>query len=95
MGTQNILIEMGDQNIKLELGTQNVETMMGINLSVCFGMSTINITPASISLTSPMINLTADAMINLSAPLTVMPEGAVMIVPGPLLGMGVVVPPPP
>jgi type VI secretion system secreted protein VgrG len=93
MGSQNILIEMGDQNIKLELGTQNVETMLGINLSVCFGLSTINITPGSISLQSPMINLTGDAMINLNAPLIMMPGGAVMIMPGPLVGMGVVIPP--
>jgi type VI secretion system secreted protein VgrG len=95
MGDQNILIEMGDQNIKLELGTQNVSTLMGINLSVCMGMSTIQITPGSIELKSPVINLQADGMIILNAPLTVMPGGAVAIAPGPLAALGVVVPPPP
>jgi hypothetical protein len=84
---------MGDQKIDIDLGQQTTTAMQSINLVVCYGMSTINITPGSISLQSPMINLTADAMITLQAPLTVMPEGVVVIMPGPLLADGVVIPP--
>jgi type VI secretion system secreted protein VgrG len=69
MGNQNISLGMGDQNILLELGSQSVSTMQGINLSVCMGLSTIVITPASISLTSPMIDLTAEGEISLTAPM--------------------------
>ena len=43
--------------------------MQGITLSVCMGLSTIRITPASISITSPVIDLTADATINITAPM--------------------------
>lgn len=58
---------MGNQNIDLDMGAQTVTALQSINLVVC-GLSTINITPSSISLTSPTINITAEAAINLTAP---------------------------
>ena len=67
MGDQNINLQMGNQNIDLDMGAQTVTALQSINLVVC-GLSTINITPSSISLTSPTINITAEAAINLTAP---------------------------
>lgn len=93
MGNQSINLQMGNQTITLDLGSQTVSAMQGITLNVCMGLSTISITPASISLMSPMINLTADAVINITAPLTTIPGGPVAIAPGPLAAVGVVVPP--
>jgi type VI secretion system secreted protein VgrG len=95
-GNDTMDVQLGNQTITIDVGTQTVDAMAGITLTVCYGMSVINITPGSISLESPMINLTADAMINISAPVTMMgEEGPVVIAPGPLAAMGVVVPPPP
>jgi type VI secretion system secreted protein VgrG len=95
-GNDTMDVQLGNQTITIDVGTQTVDAMAGITLTVCYGMSVINITPGMISLESPMINLTADAMINISAPLTVMgADGVVAIAPGPLLAEGVVVPPPP
>jgi type VI secretion system secreted protein VgrG len=95
-GNDTMEVQMGNQTITIDIGTQTVDAMAGITLTVCYGMSVINITPAMISLESPMINLTAEAMVNISAPLTVMgADGIVAIAPGPLLAMGVVVPPTP
>jgi type VI secretion system secreted protein VgrG len=67
-GDDQLDIQMGNQTITLDMGSQTVSAMQGITLQVCYGLSTIVITPASISLTSPTINLTAEADINLTAP---------------------------
>jgi type VI secretion system secreted protein VgrG len=92
-GDHKINLRMGDQKIEIDLGQQTTTALQSINLEVCYGLSTINITPASISLNSPLIDLNATAILTLNAPITVMPEGPVLIMPGPLVGMGVVVPP--
>ncbi len=92
-GDQKINLRMGDQQIDIDLGQQTTNALQAINLNVCYGLSTINITPVSISLNSPLIDVNATAILTLNAPLTLMPEGAVVIAPGPLFGMGVVVPP--
>jgi type VI secretion system secreted protein VgrG len=95
-GNDTMDVEMGNQTITIDVGTQTVDAMAGITLTVCYGMSVINITPASITLESPIINLNADAMVNISAPVTMMgEEGPVVIIPGPLAALGVVLPPPP
>jgi type VI secretion system secreted protein VgrG len=76
-GDDSLELLMGSQAVKVDLGMQSTETLMGINFSVCQGMSTQNILPAAISMHSPMLNRTADvtindtagAMINLTAPI--------------------------
>jgi type VI secretion system secreted protein VgrG len=95
-GNDTMDVQMGNQTITIDIGTQTVDAMAGITLTVCYGMSVINITPASITLESPIINLNAEAMVNISAPVTMMgEEGPVVIIPGPLAALGVVLPPPP
>ncbi len=100
MGNQNINLQMGNQQIDLDLGMQTTNTLQGITLNVCYGLSTISITPASITLLSPTINLTAEAALNIqtavftvAAGATAFTGGPVAIAPGPLAAMGVVVPP--
>jgi phage baseplate assembly protein gpV len=61
-------VQSGNQSITIDVGTQTVDAMQGITLTVCMGLSSIAITPSSISLTSPEINLTAEAEINITAP---------------------------
>ncbi len=68
MGNQTVSLEMGDQTITLDFGQQTVSTGQGITLTVCFGLSSIAITPAAITMMSPEINITADSAINIAAP---------------------------
>jgi type VI secretion system secreted protein VgrG len=69
MGNDTTDVQMGNQTITLDMGSQTVEALQGITLSVCMGMSTVVITPASVAITSPMIDLTADATISITAPI--------------------------
>jgi type VI secretion system secreted protein VgrG len=100
MGDQNVNLQMGDQKITLDLGGHTTTALQSINLVVCYGLSTIQITPASITLLSPTINLTAEAALNIqtaaftvTAGVTAFAGGPVGIAPGPLAAIGVVVPP--
>jgi type VI secretion system secreted protein VgrG len=74
---QTVTLKTGNQIIKIELGSQTTEAMRFITLKV--GLSTLMLTPGSVSIATPVINLIGDAMINLRAPLINM-EGAVNIV---------------
>jgi type VI secretion system secreted protein VgrG len=67
-GDDTLEIQLGNQSITLDIGEQTTDAMMGITLNVCFGLSSIAITPASISITSPTINLLAEAAVNITAP---------------------------
>jgi type VI secretion system secreted protein VgrG len=67
-GNDTIEVQLGNQTITIDAGTQTVDAMQGITLSVCMGLSTIKITPASISIISPEIDLTAETTINITAP---------------------------
>jgi type VI secretion system secreted protein VgrG len=67
-GNDSLEIILGNQTVKLDIGQQTVDAMMGITLNVCFGMSTIAITPAAISMRSPVVNIQADASVNILAP---------------------------
>ena len=76
MGNQNVTLQMGNQSTKLQLGNQQVDldagahttnAMQGITLNVMMGLSSIAITPSSISMTSPTISLTAEAEISMTA----------------------------
>jgi type VI secretion system secreted protein VgrG len=87
-GNDSLEIQLGNQTITLDLGQQSVEAMQGINLSVCFGLSAISITPASISMISPVINLTGEAAINLTAP--AVNVGAVLNTPALIAGAAVI-----
>ena len=67
-GDDTLDIQLGNQSIKIDIGTQTVDAMQGITLTVGMGLSSIQITPAAISLNSPEINLSAEAAINIMAP---------------------------
>src|SRR5262249_17945659 len=56
-GDDKLDIQLGNQTITIDIGQQTVDAMQGITLTVCFGISTISITPESISMSSPEINL--------------------------------------
>ena len=89
MGDDNLTIVMGNQNININLGSQTITVMQQIMTSANLGItdvvlaSSVAITPAAISVTSPVINLTAMGMINLTAPLIAL-KGVVNVT-GPLL----------
>ncbi len=87
-GDDNVLLEMGSQSIKVEIGQQNVETALGITLTVAMGVSSISITPASISMISPVISLTGETAINLMAPAVNI--GAVLNTPSLIAGAAVI-----
>ena len=80
-GNDTIEVQSGNQTITIDVGTQTVDAMQGITLSVCMGVSTIQITSASISITAPEIDLTAEATINITAPVINL-TGVVNIVGG-------------
>ncbi len=65
-GDDNLTIQKGDQNVSIPLGSQSTTAMISITDTVA--PSTVTITPASISLQAPVINLTAMATINITAP---------------------------
>jgi type VI secretion system secreted protein VgrG len=92
-GDDTTNVQFGDQTVNISYGNQTVNALQSITLNVCLGSSTLTITPGAVTIKSPVINLNADTMINLNAPLTAIPGGAVIIVPGPLTGFGTVVPP--
>jgi type VI secretion system secreted protein VgrG len=78
MGDQNVTLQLGSQNTKLTLGNQQTDlevgshttnALTGITLNVMMGLSSVAITPSSISILSPQIDLTAMAMINMTAPM--------------------------
>ena len=87
-GNDTVEIQLGNQTITLDLGQQTVDAMQGINLTVCFGISSIAITPASISMIAPVINLTAEAALNITAP--AVNVGAVLNTPLLIAGAAVV-----
>jgi type VI secretion system secreted protein VgrG len=83
MGDDNLTIKMGDQNIEITMGDQKVDILLGnqttfalqkiTQTSMMQNMTTvvasnIAMTPASIAQTSPTINITGMAAINLTAP---------------------------
>ncbi|MBR0936616.1 type VI secretion system Vgr family protein [Bradyrhizobium jicamae] len=87
-GNDTVELQIGNQTITLDVGQQTVDAMMGINLNVCMGLSSIQITPASISITSPTINLTAMAAVNITAP--TVNVGAVLNTPSLIAGAALI-----
>jgi type VI secretion system secreted protein VgrG len=73
-GDDQLTIQMGNQSVSIQTGNQtttvamNISTTADISIMLTVGASVISITPASISLESPEINLMADNAINIMAP---------------------------
>jgi type VI secretion system secreted protein VgrG len=66
-GDDNLTLQTGDQSITISLGKKTTTAMLSQTLQVV--ASSVVITPASITITSPIINLTAMGVINLTAPI--------------------------
>ena len=70
-GDDQLTIQVGDQTISIPAGNQTttvamaISTTADISITLTVGPSTVNITPGSISLVSPVINLTAEGAINI------------------------------
>ncbi len=68
MGDQTVNLQMGNQTIAIDMGSHSTSAMQSITLTVAMGLSTVSITPASISLSAPTINILGEAAVNISAP---------------------------
>jgi type VI secretion system secreted protein VgrG len=79
MGNQVVTLSIGNQTVTLDAGQHTTSAMQGITLTVCMGVSTVSITPSSISLMSPEINITAEAAVTIMAPEVTI--GAVVTIP--------------
>lgn len=86
-GNDTVELQMGNQTITMDVGTQTVDAMQGITLTVCMGVSSVTITPESISLNSPTINLTAGIAVTIDAPTVTI--GEVLTTPDLIAAAGV------
>jgi type VI secretion system secreted protein VgrG len=68
-GDDQLTIELGDRTISIPMGSQSTTAMLSISDTV--GMTTVTLTPASFSVESPVINETAEAVINHAAGATI------------------------
>ena len=68
-GDDQLTIQMGDQTVSIPMGNQTTTAMLSIHHTV--GMTTVTLTPATHSVESPVINNTAETMINLTAGATI------------------------
>jgi type VI secretion system secreted protein VgrG len=68
-GDDQLEIQMGDRNVSIPMGSQSTNAMLSITHTV--GMTTVTLTPAARSVDSPVINHTAETVINYSAGATV------------------------
>jgi type VI secretion system secreted protein VgrG len=72
-GDDQLTIQMGDQTVSIPTGNQTttvamaISTTADVSITLTVGPSVLNISPGAISLTSPVINLTAEGAINISA----------------------------
>lgn len=87
-GNDKLELQLGNQTINIDLGQQSVTTMLAINLSVGMGMSTVIITPAAVSITAPLINLTATGAVNIMG--AAVNVGAVLTTPSLIAGAAVI-----
>jgi type VI secretion system secreted protein VgrG len=71
-GDDLLTIQAGDQTISVPAGNQTttvamaISTTADISISCTVGPSTVSICPGSISLVSPVINLTAESAVNIT-----------------------------
>jgi type VI secretion system secreted protein VgrG len=68
-GDDQLTIQLGDQTISIPMGSQSTTAMLSISHQV--GMTTVTLTPATLSVESPVINETAEATINQTAGATI------------------------
>ena len=68
-GDDQLNIEMGDRNVTIPMGSQSTTAMLSITHTV--GMTTVTLTPAAESVESPVINRTAETVINDTAGATI------------------------
>jgi type VI secretion system secreted protein VgrG len=70
-GDDSLTISVGDQTVSIPMGNQtttaamNISTTADITITLTVGPSVISMTPGSISLESPVINLVADGAVNI------------------------------
>ncbi len=67
MGNQSTNLQLGNQQTDLDVGSHTTNAMQGITLNVMYGLSSIAITPSSISMMSPTISVVAEAEISMEA----------------------------
>jgi type VI secretion system secreted protein VgrG len=68
-GDDQLEIQMGDQNVTIPMGSQSTKAMISITHTV--GMTTVTLTPATKSVESPVIDHTAETVINHTAGATI------------------------
>jgi type VI secretion system secreted protein VgrG len=68
-GDDQLTIQFGDQSISIPMGQQSTSAMIMISHTV--GMTSVTLTPASISTESPVINRSAETVINDTAGATI------------------------
>jgi type VI secretion system secreted protein VgrG len=68
-GDDQLNIEMGDRNVTIPMGSQSTNAMLSITHTV--GMTTVTLTPATRSVESPIIEHTAETVINYTAGATI------------------------
>ncbi|HUB80519.1 MAG TPA: type VI secretion system tip protein TssI/VgrG [Bryobacteraceae bacterium] len=64
MGNQSTQLDMGNVSVNCDLGSISMEAMQSITLTV--GASSITITPAAIEISSTMISISGDAIVEVS-----------------------------
>ena len=87
-GDDQLTIQMGDQTISIPMGSQNTTAMLTISHTV--GMTTVTLTPAAKSEESPIINRTAETVINDTAGATINLTAPVINLNGAVLINGMV-----
>ena len=68
-GDDQLSIQMGDRNVTIPMGSQSTTAMISITHTV--GMTTVTLTPATKTVESPVINHTAETIINDTAGATI------------------------
>jgi type VI secretion system secreted protein VgrG len=68
-GDDQLTVALGDRAISIPMGSQSTTAMLSITQTV--GMTTVTLTPATFSVESPVINETAEAVINHTAGATI------------------------
>jgi type VI secretion system secreted protein VgrG len=68
-GDDQLNIEMGDRNVAIPMGSQSTTAMLSITHTV--GMTTVTLTPATMTVESPVVEHTAETVINYTAGATI------------------------
>lgn len=96
-GNDSLTLQAGNRSINVDMGSSSLTALQSISvtsemsITLTVGPSSISITPASISLSSPVINLTAEATISEMAPVINITGTPVTVAV--IAGTGLVAPP--